>query len=391
MGNRKSIVRNPTHDTHIDAVTSVNTSNTNTDPENECFPKVSFSIPSWVKRMACRWKAIEGTNHPQNLDPHEHKEENIGEHFADDHALIVPVDEVLPDDQIIDGLNGLHDFEHLIDEAKQSLTTDEDQNSEKYHESLQLQYVHDDSLIKSRMIPDKMNNVNDQNDHNSKNSESIDSRSSDSQSTNLEPVSMHVYRSDLEINDTMHRSALIQDKHTREESVKMQKINTEIAGNNVIEHVLNESSIMQQDFTTNQQIISIAPIKRLQSKTDPIVFESTSPRSSDIDEKYKSVYENLRVIRSIKPNEKLRVSSTGELSIDQSYLPSVTRILTGNSKIITVQRIDETLKVARQLKKIPPIKQMLDDQLAVGLRNLAITYASDEASRNKLESLASSV
>ncbi|VBB18806.1 hypothetical protein YASMINEVIRUS_1338 [Yasminevirus sp. GU-2018] len=142
----------------------------------------------------------------------------------------------------------------------------------------------------------------------------------------------------------------------------------------------------------------IEPIPRVVSDPDrsrrysrPVRGESFS-EDDTVDEKYKIVYDNLRVIRDIKVNDKLCVGAKGELSIDTSYIPSVTRTLTGNNKVVTIDRIDETIKIAKQLKRrVKPIREVMDSFLVTGIRNLAETYSGTEEFKKKLESIADSI
>lgn len=105
------------------------------------------------------------------------------------------------------------------------------------------------------------------------------------------------------------------------------------------------------------------------------------------DDKYKVIYGNLLVLRDVKIHDKLRVSSKGELSIDSSYIPSITRAITGNNKVVTVEQVEETVKTARKLKYMQTIRDCINDKLIQGIRNLAQTYENTEF-KTKLESMA---
>lgn len=105
------------------------------------------------------------------------------------------------------------------------------------------------------------------------------------------------------------------------------------------------------------------------------------------DDKYKVIYGNLLVLRDVKIHDKLRVSSKGELSIDSSYIPSITRAITGNNKVVTVEQVEETVKTAKKLKYMQTIRDCINDKLIQGIRNLAQTYENTEF-KTKLEAMA---
>jgi hypothetical protein len=167
----------------------------------------------------------------------------------------------------------------------------------------------------------------------------------------------------------------------------------------------DENNIPQNEMTnvpdTELSTIARMPIKRVRSRSktysisdqnslsDMSQFPTVPP--SDLPAEHRLICENLEVIRSIKPYNKLRVSSAGELSIDQSYVPSVTRKLTGNNKMVTIAQITETIRLAKQYQIIPQSKQSETDPLEIGLCNLAITYAYDDVCKDMLENLTSTI
>lgn len=432
-----------------------------------CFPKITISTPQWMRRFTARWRDSGKTSNPDekalDVQNNRHSDEEkvadtvyegSGDNFSDDQTLIVPAQEVLPDDQIIDGLHDLSDINDLVQESsKQSelkvkVSTDEKHPSssapipdviaigaatsvavipaavsnetDSTKETVQLHTVNLDDTETLAPTHSQESAVHTSNVAETETSEKILFNSTLIQKQN------NVQSSAQNISRPIDASTIALEVETVEESttaagiavgsdeVKNQKSESSAdAGQTNTEPMIHESAIIAADPAE----VHITPIKRLRSKTDPVdsqespnTFQSpnrsrarlstsvespssplsTASSNGELDDKYKLIFENLKIIRSIKPNDKLRVSSTGELSIEQSYLPSVTRTLTGNNKIVTVTRIDDTIKVAKQLRKIPQIKQLLDDQLATGLRNLAITYTNDDVFKEKLESLASS-
>jgi hypothetical protein len=107
-----------------------------------------------------------------------------------------------------------------------------------------------------------------------------------------------------------------------------------------------------------------------------------------VNEVSKRIFENLKVIRKIKVGDKLCVTVNGVLSIDQSYIPSVSRTLTGNNKNNTIEQVIETISLAKDYKlKVKEIKKLMDNKLKNGLTNLASTYYNNEELNQKIKIL----
>ena len=370
----------------------------------QCLSKFTFT--SWVYHITTScWK--KQNNACYFVDTYIAEQINENNNFYGAQNIIVPIIEVLPDDQIITGLHDLNDIDPT---------------------STNCRAPHPDTII--------INNNHDKLDQLEPN---VNKKYTTKCEDDVNPDNVtEIYIND-DINDDIPTSDINlfpdtgiqkgQNKITEPAHMITESAITESA---ITESVITESAIIQAE--SNDSDPHVLPIKRLRSKSDPVPEQkssskalqalqspvimrisidspssypvavpssppsaiSSSPRlseslsSNELDEKYRAIYENLKVIRSIKPNDKLRVSSIGDLSIEQSFIPSLFRALSGNNKIVTVNRIDETIKVAKQLRKNSQIKQLMDEQLATGLRNLAVTYKNDDIFKEKLESLASS-
>jgi hypothetical protein len=101
------------------------------------------------------------------------------------------------------------------------------------------------------------------------------------------------------------------------------------------------------------------------------------------DEKYKILVSNLDIIRHIDPNNKLCVDHCGKLSIDTSYLKSITRYLYGNNRTITINHVISTIDTALILRN----NGHMDEKLITGLNNLAETYSDSNDVRDKIRKL----
>lgn len=104
---------------------------------------------------------------------------------------------------------------------------------------------------------------------------------------------------------------------------------------------------------------------------------------------YQMICDNLTVIKTLKPYEKLNVSITGALSVDNSYIPSLSRTFTGNNKFITMERIKETIIIAKQLQNVVECigSLIVDPALIDGLNALEVTYANDEYVKKELDDI----
>jgi hypothetical protein len=347
---------------------------------------------------------------------------NENNNFYGAQNIIVPIIEVLPDDQIITGLHDLNDIDPTSTNCRAPhpdtiIINNNHDKLDQLEPNVNKKYT---TKCEDDVNPDNVTEIYINDDIND------DIPTSD---INLFPDT-GIQKGQNKITEPAHmitESAITESAIT--ESAITESAITESA---ITESVITESAIIQAE--SNDSDPHVLPIKRLRSKSDPVPEQkssskalqalqspvimrisidspssypvavpssppsaiSSSPRlseslsSNELDEKYRAIYENLKVIRSIKPNDKLRVSSIGDLSIEQSFIPSLFRALSGNNKIVTVNRIDETIKVAKQLRKNSQIKQLMDEQLATGLRNLAVTYKNDDIFKEKLESLASS-
>lgn len=405
-----------------------------------CFPK--FTSPEWMRRINAQWnshntkitvpdeKTLDVQNQndnqftdnrisdetKQNIETGHGKTGSLDDCSNHDHTLTVPYLEMLPDDQIIDGLHHLSD---LVEDDTQSviLPINKDYEVTSTNKDHGMHNITDGQVGNQQTDNDKKET----NIMATKNVEIIGIPGDTQPNTQTQPELETLSNTPLyvvnlsEPENTLDLKPSIQIEGCDDNFDAVVNTNVVDTEPSITESEITESSINQSEHAESH--VNITPIKRLKSKTDQVTDQNSTFRNSlslstsiesqltslslspsndmiattDLDEKYKLIYENLKVIRNIKPNDKLRVSSIGELSIEQSYIPSLTRTLTGNNKIVTIARIDETIKIAKQLRKISQIKQLLDDQLASGLRNLGVTYANDDVFKDKLESIASAI
>ena len=77
---------------------------------------------------------------------------------------------------------------------------------------------------------------------------------------------------------------------------------------------------------------------------------------------------------SLQKGQKLKVSYYGLLIVDLSYIPSLTRMITGNNKNNTIEQVEKTILDSIQYKNHDDIKVLINDGLKNGLNNLLDTY-----------------
>ena len=123
---------------------------------------------------------------------------------------------------------------------------------------------------------------------------------------------------------------------------------------------------------------------------------------NDIDEELDNIVLNLKILSKLKENYKLNVNGKN-LSINNSYIPSITRYLNDDSRegtILFLESLDKLIK--NKIEKI--VEENSDSNMfltskenillqishnltisLVGLNNLIKTYSSDELTTSKIE------
>ena len=129
---------------------------------------------------------------------------------------------------------------------------------------------------------------------------------------------------------------------------------------------------------------------------------NNNTNSSDTDEELDNIVLNLKILSKLKENYKLNVNDKN-LSIDSSYIPSITRYFSDDSRngtIIFLENLDKLIK--NKIEKIVEensnnnmflnskenILLQISHNLTmslVGLNNLIKTYNNDELITSKLE------
>ncbi len=92
---------------------------------------------------------------------------------------------------------------------------------------------------------------------------------------------------------------------------------------------------------------------------------------------------NLRVLAKLKPGDRLQTVDSRYFGIDRGWLTWLTRWIRSDNRTNTVDRIEETFKVAKE--------KNIDDNLVqaarAGVRELCATYVGDETTVARLESI----
>lgn len=119
--------------------------------------------------------------------------------------------------------------------------------------------------------------------------------------------------------------------------------------------------------------------------SEPILEPSISDLSSnenEIDEIDETIIKfNLETLSKLKPNEKLYEDSYGKLSVDNSYFPAITRVLTSNSRYNTIDRVVLTIRLASKLNI------EINQDVRNGILSLMNTYSDSPDIIAKLASI----
>ena len=112
-------------------------------------------------------------------------------------------------------------------------------------------------------------------------------------------------------------------------------------------------------------------------KLSPIIESKEETKNTNyiIKEKHRQLVDNIRVIQTIKVGDKLCITYGGDLSIDVSYVPFITRTLYGNNKNVTIDAVSEIILKGNKIRqRYIYINNLYNDKLIMGLTNLATTY-----------------
>ena len=98
---------------------------------------------------------------------------------------------------------------------------------------------------------------------------------------------------------------------------------------------------------------------------------------------------NLEIISSLQPGNKLYEDYSGRLSVDNSFVPGLSRILSRNSRTNTVARVIKTIRDAKVLAvSHSEISVLINEKLTKGLQNLIQTYSESSGVKGSLSILA---
>jgi hypothetical protein len=217
----------------------------------------------------------------------------------------------------------------------------------------------------------------------------------------------HVDVSSIYYNPTANNSALNDMLHTSpfdSHSILKGAVDQhELYNNNDLKSVadFNQSRNILSNPADNIEtnIDTIMTITPVDSSHNAVVNDKSklydvtiSNNSTIIEEKYKKLVSNLNTIRNIEPNNKLCVTIGGKLSIDNSYVKSITRFLYGNNRAITLDHVISTVNMALILRnELHWLRNFTDDKLVFGLNNLAETYSDSDDVKAKIHKLVASI
>jgi len=137
--------------------------------------------------------------------------------------------------------------------------------------------------------------------------------------------------------------------------------------------------IKKTNLEVNEMILKSEDMEVVNNDNITTIANIAEHKENDINEfqyikEIEKIKENLRIISSLQKGQKLKVSYYGLLIVDLSYIPSVTRMITGNNKNNTIEQVEKTILDSIQYKNHDDIKVLINDGLKNGLNNLLDTY-----------------
>ena len=194
---------------------------------------------------------------------------------------------------------------------------------------------------------------------------------------------------DNEDNTENETSDIDEDMDCRSEDAIKAEIDNVISNTNVNENDTKDQTQIESDDDSSLSIELEEEQGSLTLDTDQNELTDQNEQT-DQDEQMdvETIKDNLRVIASLESGNKLYEDYYGRLSVDNSYIQGLTRIISRNSRINTVARVMKTIADARTVaEKDSEVAALLNSDLINGLRNLIHTYSESSDVKDSLATL----
>lgn len=96
---------------------------------------------------------------------------------------------------------------------------------------------------------------------------------------------------------------------------------------------------------------------------------------------------NLRVIAKLQPGDRLQCTDSRYFGIDRSYFSFIMRWLKADSRVLALERLEETVNAACKYKMSTPLVRQLLANARTGVEHLIETYHTDPTTVSRLEAL----
>lgn len=96
---------------------------------------------------------------------------------------------------------------------------------------------------------------------------------------------------------------------------------------------------------------------------------------------------NLRVLSKLQPGDRLQCCDSKYFGLDRGYMTSIWRWFKGDTRLIALERLDDTVKLAREQAANDDSINVLLQQASQGMEHLLDTYHTDATTVARLEYL----
>lgn len=191
---------------------------------------------------------------------------------------------------------------------------------------------------------------------------------------------------DIEAEDNENETSDIdEDMDCRSEDAIKAEIDNVISNTNVIDSDIGDQAIESDDDSS----LSVELEEEEEQGSSTLDTDQNDQTDQDEQMNVETIKDNLRVIASLESGNKLYEDYYGRLSVDNSYIQGLTRIISRNSRTNTVSRVMKTIAEARAVaEKDSEVAALLNSELINGLRNLIQTYSESSDVKDSLTTLA---
>ena len=95
---------------------------------------------------------------------------------------------------------------------------------------------------------------------------------------------------------------------------------------------------------------------------------------------------NLRVVAKLQPGDRLQCCDSKYFGIDRGYFTFLWRWLKADTRQLTLERLEDTVRAANARGEQPFVRRLLDEA-CTGLAHLLETYHTDPTTVSRLETI----